>query len=102
MLWKQSRNKNSPAQSRSEVDKVSAKIVKEACSRMKPGKTDVSGVYTSDVFLHAPDSLYEHLAAIFQSYLTHGTVSLQILSCAFLPLFKGVSRTLQCLTLPER
>ena len=81
--------KNSPAQSALEVDKVTAKIVKEACGRMLPGKADVSGVYSSDVFLHAPDSLFEHLAAIFRSYLTHGTVSLQILSCAFLPLFKG-------------
>ena len=71
-------------QSRSEV---TAKAVKQACGRMLPGKTDESGVYTSDVFLHAPDSLFEHLAAIFRSYLTHGTVSLQILSCAFLPLF---------------
>ena len=58
-------------------------------SRMKPGKTDVTGVYTSDVFLHAPDLLFEQLAAVFRSYLSHGTVSLQILSCAFMPLFKG-------------
>ena len=51
---------------------------------MRPGKNDVSEVYSSDVFLHAPDSLFEHLAAVFRSYITHGTVSLQILCCAFL------------------
>ena len=38
---------------------------------------------------HAPDYLFELLAAVFRSFLTHGTVSLQVLSCAFLPLFKG-------------
>ena len=56
---------------------------------MRPGKSDVSEAYSSDVFLHAPDSLFQHLAEVFKSFLTHGTVSLQILCCAFLPLFKG-------------
>ena len=56
---------------------------------MLPGKTDVTESFTSYVFLHAPDILFEHLAALFRSYLYHGTVTLQILTCAFLPLFKG-------------
>ena len=72
-----------------EVEKVTADVVKQACSKMKSGKTDVTDAYSSDVFLHAPDILFELLAAVFRSYLTHGTVTLQILSCAFLPLFKG-------------
>ena len=42
-----------------------------------------------DAFLHAPDYLFEILASVFRSYLSHGTVTLQVLSCAFLPLFKG-------------
>ena len=72
-----------------EVAKVTGSKVKEACGKMKPGKADVTGSYSSDVFLNAPDSLFELLAAIFRSYLIHGTVTHQILSCAFLPLFKG-------------
>ena len=72
-----------------EVEKVTADVVKQACSKMKSGKTDVTDAYSSDVFLHAPDILFKLLAAVFRSYLTHGTVTLQILSCAFLPLFKG-------------
>ena len=72
-----------------EVQKVTGKVVKAACSRMRPGKTDVSEVYTSDVFLHAPDTLFDQLAGVFRSFIMHGTVTLQILSCAFLPLFKG-------------
>ena len=36
-----------------------------------------------------PDILFEQLAHVFRSFLIHGTVTPQILSCAFLPLFKG-------------
>ena len=72
-----------------EIQKVTGQVVKEACSRMLPGKTDVTEAYTSDVFLHAPDILFDHLAAVFRSYLFHGEVTLQILTCAFLPLFRG-------------
>ena len=75
--------------SKHEVRKVTGQVVKAACSRMLPGKTDVTESYTSDVFLHAPDALFDHLAAVFRSYLLHGAVTLQILTCAFLPLFKG-------------
>ena len=71
------------------MQKVTGLVVKQACARMKPGKTDVSEVYTSDVFLNAPDLLFDHLAAVFRSFLVHGTVTLHILSCVFLPLFKG-------------
>ena len=72
-----------------EVEKITGKVVKEACLKMKPGKTDVSEGFTSDIFLHAPDALFDHLAGIFRSYLVHGNLTIQILSCAFLPLFKG-------------
>ena len=73
----------------SEVNKITGESVKKASCRMKPGKSDVSEAYTSDVFLNAPDSLFSELAAVFCSYFVHGTVTLQILSCAFLPLYKG-------------
>ena len=76
------------AASTEEVDKITGKLVKEACCRMKPGKIDVTEAYSSDAFLHAPDYLFELLANVFKSFLIHGTVTLLILSCAFLPLFK--------------
>jgi hypothetical protein len=75
--------------SMNEVNKITGKIVKMACAKMKPGKTDVSESYTSDVLLNAPDVLFDHLAAIFRSFLVHGDVTAQLLTCAFLPLFKG-------------
>ena len=72
-----------------EVYKITGKLVKEACTKMKPGKLDVSGGFSSDVLLHGPDSLFDHLAVIFRSFLIHGEVTAQLLCCAFLPLFKG-------------
>ena len=72
-----------------EAQKVTPRIIKNAAKRMKPNKTDVSGYYSSDVFLNAPDILFVHLSAIFQSFIIHGTVTKEILSCAFLPLYKG-------------
>ena len=72
-----------------EVNRVTGDIVQKACQRMKPGKTDVSESYTSDVFCNAPDSLFHALAAVFRSFLVNGTITLSILSCAFLPLYKG-------------
>ena len=44
-----------------EVGKVTGAAVKEACSRMKPGKADVTGSFTSDILLNGPDSLFDSL-----------------------------------------
>ena len=72
-----------------EVNKITSATLKQACAKMEPGKMDVSGGYTSDCLLNAPDYLFEHLAVIFRSFLTHGEVTSQLLCCAFLPLYKG-------------
>ena len=54
-----------------EIGKVTGQVVKDACCRMRPGKNDVTEVYSSDVFLHAPDTLFVNLAAVFRSFLFH-------------------------------
>ena len=72
-----------------EANKITGAIVKEAACRMKPSKGDVSGSYTSDALLNAPDKFFELIAPVFKSWLVHGTVTLSLLACAFLPLFKG-------------
>ena len=72
-----------------EVVKITGRIVKEAACRMKPGKSDISGAYSSDALLNAPDSFFESIAAVFRSFLVHGTVSKFLLGCAFLPLLKS-------------
>ena len=72
-----------------EARKITGDIVKEAAASMTPGKNDVSDSYTSDAILHAPDSFFGQLALVYRSWLIHGTVSLPLLACAFLPLVKG-------------
>ena len=59
-----------------QVNRVTGKVVKEACARMKPGKADVTGSFTSDVLLHGPDALFDYLAGVFRSFLVHGDVTL--------------------------
>ena len=56
---------------------------------MKKGKVDVSGSYGTDAIRQAPDGLFELLAAVFRSWLVHGTVSQPLLACAFMPLIKS-------------
>ena len=56
---------------------------------MNAGKTDVSGAFCSDSLLHARDSMFDLLALIYRSWLVHGTVTLSLLACAFLPLLKN-------------
>ena len=72
-----------------EAEKVTGAVVKEAARSMKPGKSDVSESYTSDAILNAPDSFFDMIAIIYRSWLVHGSVTLSLLACAFLPLVKG-------------
>ena len=72
-----------------EVAKVTGDKVKMAASRMKSRKADVSGWYTSDSLLNAPNILFEQLAIVFRSWLTHGTITPCLLACSFLPLLKS-------------
>ena len=72
-----------------EVFKITGETVKKAAKLMKKGKADVSQSFTTDAILNAPDILFEHLAAIYRSWLIHGTVTGHLLACAFLPLLKS-------------
>ena len=72
-----------------DLAKVTGNIVKEAVSKLKPSKTDVSGSYVSDALKNAPDLLYDQLATNFRSWLVHGTVTPSLLACSFLPLLKS-------------
>ena len=86
---KQSLNNAISNESLTEVNKITPQMVKSAASKMKPMKSDVSGSYTSDAILNAPDIFFSFLSLVYKSWLVHGTVTLSLLSCAFLPLFKG-------------
>ena len=75
--------------SNDEVEKVTGNVVKEAVSKLKPQKTDVSGSYVSDALKNAPDILYDKLALVYRSWLNHGTVTPTLLACSFMPLLKS-------------
>ena len=64
-------------------------VVKEAASKMKAHKMDVSGGFSLEALIHAPDMLFSLLSLVFQDWLTHGTVTKSVLACAFIPLVKG-------------
>ena len=72
-----------------EIGKVTGAKVKEAVCLLRVKKKDVSGGFTSDGLLHAPDILFDQLASFFRSWLIHGTVTFSLLACAFLPLIKS-------------
>ena len=75
--------------SKSEVKKVTGKVVKEAVSKLKAQKSDVSGSFVSDALKNAPDLLFDQLATMFRSWFTHGTVTPSLLACSFMPLIKS-------------
>jgi hypothetical protein len=79
--------------SEAEVSKVTAASVRHACKRMKSGKLDVTGSYSSEVFQYAPDILHEQLAAVFRSFLVHGSITLSVLACSFMPLLKSARKS---------
>ena len=58
-----------PAGQLCEADKITADVLKEAANRMKPGKSDISGSYTSDAILNAPKMFFSHMALVFRSWL---------------------------------
>ena len=72
-----------------EIIRFTGEVVKKAVVKMKPSKADVSGSFTSDALLHAPDSFFDLLALVYRSWLVHGTVTPSLLACAFLPLLKS-------------
>ena len=72
-----------------EVARVTGSVVKAAALDMKPAKGDVTGGFSSDAILKAPDIMFEHLAAVYRSFLFHGTMTHSLLACSFLPLLKS-------------
>ena len=72
-----------------QADLITGETVKKAAVRMKPDKSDVSSSFSSNAILNAPDSFFNLQAPVYRSWLVHGTVTLSLLACAFLPLFKG-------------
>ena len=80
------------AAAKKELSELTGNVVKEAVGKLKLSKTDVSGSYVSDALKYAPDLLYNQLALIFRSWVTHGTVTPSLLACSFMPLLKSAMK----------
>ena len=65
-----------------------AELVKAAIKKIKPDKSDVSGLFTSDCLKSAPDILFTQLASLFRTSLCHGYISHDLLVCALSPIVK--------------
>ena len=55
---------------------------------LKPDKSDVSGLFTSDCLKAAPDIFYTQLAKLFRSFLMHGYIPRDLIVCALSPIVK--------------
>jgi len=71
------------------IQLVTGGIVKYVITKMKAKKSDVSGSFVSDALHCAPDAMFELLAAVFRSWLSHGSITPSLLACSFLPLLKS-------------
>merc|ERR1712115_412108 len=58
-----------------EDNKITKEVVMLAVTKMKKGKNDVSGSFSSVALLNAPEAVFDSLAVIFKSYLIHGTIT---------------------------
>ena len=75
--------------SASDTDNITPEIVKQAVNKIKSGKTDVSGQFSSDALLNAPDNLFCLLSSLFKAFFIHEDFTFDIMCCAFMPLLKG-------------
>ena len=71
-----------------DVAKVTPKVVKEAASKLKSGKTDPVFVFSSDCIKVESDKLSELLSIIIQCYLIHGHVTRFLLPATLVPIIK--------------
>ena len=74
--------------SRADVNKVTPLIVQEAVKRLKSDKSDPINAFSSDCLKNAPVILYEKLANLFKTYLTHGHITKILTLSTLIPLIK--------------
>ena len=72
----------------SEVVKVTPSKVKEAASKLSDSKNDPIYSFSSDCLKNGTELLFDLLALVFQSFLSHGHFSLYLLLATFIPILK--------------
>ena len=71
-----------------EVEKITSEVLKEASNKLVGNKKDPDVAIISDYLINAPNSVYEHLATLLRSYLTHGYISSILAISTIIPLIK--------------
>ena len=71
-----------------DVAKVSPKVVKEAASKLRAGKTDPVFTFSSDCIKVESEKLAYLLSIIIQCYLVHGHVTRFLLLATLVPIIK--------------
>ena len=72
----------------SDVEKVSPEIVYQAISCINANKGDNAFDFKSNAFLNAMDILTNHLTLLLQSFLIHGYVPTELITCSLKPIVK--------------
>ena len=71
------------------MDCITPQVVQAAVQKLKTGKVDITGEFSSEALLNAPNEFFEIMAELFKAFLIHNDFSADILACAFMPLLKG-------------
>ena len=70
------------------VDRITPEVLKEAASKLRPGKSDPVYNFSSDCFKNATESLYNLLATVLRACTVHSHVSKVLLLSTLVPLVK--------------
>ena len=73
----------------SDVDCITPEVIKAAVNKLKSAKNDISGEFSSEALLNAPDEFFVVISDLFKAFLIHNDFTEDILACAFVPLLKG-------------
>ena len=72
----------------SDVEKVSPEIVYQAITCINANKSDNVFDFKSNAFLNAADLLTNHLTLLLQTFLIHGYVPTELITCSLKPIVK--------------
>ena len=70
------------------LTRITPELLKTACKKLRPGKSDPIHTFSSDCFRNACDSLYDHLALILRCCSVHSHISFVLLLSTLVPLVK--------------
>ena len=71
-----------------DIDKVSPEIVHQAINCINSNKSDNVYDFKSNAFLNASDILTNHVTLLLQSFLIHGYVPNELITCSLKPIIK--------------